>query len=85
VPTVVGDAREDGGHDQPHVESGRGELGDRAQAHSRHRRAGLERPDQLHVHGDQRDEDLDVVVLGELAEDVRVAGDERALGDDADR
>jgi len=85
VPTVVGHAREDGGDDQPHVEPGCGELGDRAQPHGRHRRADLERPDQLHVHRDQRDEDLDVIVLGESAQDVGVPRDKRALGDDADR
>jgi len=85
VPTVVGQAREDRGHDHSHVQPGGGEFRDGAQAHRRHRRARLEGANQRHVDRDQRNQDLDVVALGEAAEGIGVARDERALGDDADR
>jgi len=85
VPTVVGDAREDRGDDQPDVEPRRGELRDRPQPHGRGRGADLERPDQVHVHGDQRNEDLEVVALGESPEHIRVPCHQGTLGDHADR
>ena len=59
------------------------ERADRLQPAVRRRGARLHRPRQVLVEGGDRHEDLGQVALGHVAQDVDVARDELALGDDA--
>ncbi len=82
---MVGDRRHDRrGHDAG-GDAGRAQLGDRFDAAQRMRSPRLELPGQLGVEGGDRDRHRYGAVLGELAQEVDVAQDQRVFGDDADR
>ena len=71
-------------HDHAGVDPGVRQLPERGEPHGGPRRAHFELLDQRHVHGDQRDVDLEIRTGRETAQHVEVLGDERALGDDPD-
>ena len=81
---AVGDAGNDGGHEEADVEPGGGQAAEGAKPCIRGGGAGLDAPDEPSLEGGQRDVNLQRVPLGELDQEVGVPGDERGLGDDAE-
>ena len=81
---AVGDAGNDGGREEADVEPGGGQATEGAEPRVRGGGAGLDAPDEPSFEGGERDVNLQRVPLGELDQEVGVAGDERRLGDDAE-
>ncbi len=81
----VGQAGQDRRHQHAHREAGVGEAAHRVQAPARARRAGLDRAPQSPRRRSRREADADPGDLGRLPEQVEVAQDQRALGQDRER
>src|SRR5947208_8085234 len=80
---VVRDTWKDRRDDQPRVDTRLHELAQRPEPRRRNGRARFELSGQCRVVRDQRDMDLELVPLLQAHEQIAVARDQRALGDDA--
>ena len=74
---AVGDAGNDGSHEEADVEAGGGQAAERPESGMWGGGAGLDAPDQPPLERGERDMDAHRVTFGELHQEVDVPGDER--------
>jgi hypothetical protein len=82
---VVRDARQHRGHDHPRVHSRRRQPLEGPEPDRWYRRARFEDPNQRDIQRHERNVHLQIVLALDLREQIDVACDEWALGDEADR